>query len=92
MKPKHYFDANLYARQLGFERVTRPPGSPGGDLLFFAMTPLRGALDAPMYNPEDAIRHAHNHNHGHRGLAAEPGSRTRPLSMRTRWALTFCAI
>jgi hypothetical protein len=41
MKPKHYFDANLYARQLGFERVTRPPGSPGGDLLFFAMTPLR---------------------------------------------------
>jgi hypothetical protein len=49
MKPKHYFDANLYARQLGFERVTRPPGSPGGDLLFFVMTPLRGALDAPMY-------------------------------------------
>ena len=28
MKPS-YFDNNLLRAQLGFERVTRPPGSPG---------------------------------------------------------------
>jgi hypothetical protein len=35
-----------------------------------------GALDTPLYGPEDALTHAHNHGDGYRGLVAEPGPRT----------------
>jgi hypothetical protein len=36
---QHYFEANLYARQLGFERVTRPPRVPGVTPFFRNDTP-----------------------------------------------------
>jgi hypothetical protein len=32
-----------------------------------------GALDTPLYSPEDALTYAHNHDDGHRELVAEPG-------------------
>jgi len=50
----HYFDANLYAPQLGFERVTRPPGSLGS---FFrndtAKRPSPGLLNLTEARPSD---------------------------------------